>query len=158
MKKAQGTAAINTIKEQVTNAMKDAMRAQDKRRLGVIRLITAAFKQAEVDERVEITDDIALKIIDKMVKLARESLKQFEEAGRDDLVENQAYEITIFQEFLPAALSIDEIKLIITEAVNESGATTIKDMGKVMGLIRPKLQGRADMGEVGNIIKNMLSA
>jgi uncharacterized protein YqeY len=154
-----GIAAINsaTIKQKVDEAMKAAMRAQEKQRLGAIRLITAAFKQKEVDERIAITDEIALTILDKMVKQRRDSIKQFADAKRDDLVAIEEFELTVLSEFMPSPLTEDEIKQLITAAMQETGAKTAKDMGLVMGVLKPQLQGRADMGEVSKIIKTMLN-
>ena len=134
------------------------MRAHEKQRLGAIRLIQAAFKQKEVDERIIITDEIALVILDKMVKQRRDSIKQFSDAKRDDLVAIEEFELTVLSEFMPTALTADEIKTLISSAMQESGAKTAKDMGLVMGILKPKLQGRADMGEVSKVIKSMLSA
>lgn len=145
------------IKQKIDEAMKAAMRAQEKQRLGVIRLMQAAFKQKEVDERIMITDEIALVILDKMAKQRRESIKQFADAKRDDLVAVEEYELGVLQEFMPAALSAEEIKSLVTAAISETGAQSAKDMGKVMAILKPKLQGRADMGEVGNLIKNLLA-
>ncbi len=137
--------------------MKAAMRAQEKQRLGVIRLIQAAFKQKEIDERIIITDDIALVLLDKMAKQRRESIKQFSDAKRDDLVAVEEYELGVLQEYMPAALSADEVSSLVAAAISEAGAQSAKDMGKVMAILKPKLQGRADMGEVGNLIKNLLA-
>jgi uncharacterized protein YqeY len=151
-------AAISStaIKLKVDDAMKAAMRAHEKDRLGAIRLIQAAFKQTEVDERITITDDVALKILDKMVKQRRESIKQFEAANRNDLADKEKFELTILQEFMPAALSTSEIQQLISDAVKQTNATTARDMGAVMAILKPQLQGRADMGEVSKIIKEML--
>lgn len=153
----QEIAAINSIKQKLDEATKAAMRAQEKQRLGVIRLIQAAFKQKEVDERITITDEIALQILDKMVKQRRESIKQFEAANRNDLVEVEQYELGILQEFMPAALSADEVQKLVSDAVKQSGATTAKDMGNVMAILKPQLQGRADMSEVSKLIKTLLA-
>lgn len=153
----QEIAAINSIKQKLDEATKAAMRAQEKQRLGVIRLIQAAFKQKEVDERITITDEIALQILDKMVKQRRESIKQFEAANRNDLVEVEQYELGILQEFMPAALSTDEVQKLVSDAVKQSGATTAKDMGNVMAILKPQLQGRADMSEVSKLIKTLLT-
>ena len=152
-------AAINSvaIKQKLDEAMKAAMRAQEKQRLGTIRLIQAAFKQKEVDERIVITDDIALTILDKMVKQRRESIKQFSDAKRDDLVAIEEFELTILQEFMPTALTAEEIQQLVSAAVAETAAKTPKDMGLAMGILKPKLQGRADMSEVSKIIKSMLA-
>jgi uncharacterized protein YqeY len=152
------TAAINSeIKSKVDEAMKAAMRAQDKQRRDAIRLIQAAFKQKEVDERVAITDEIALQILDKMVKQRRESIKQFEAAKRDDLIAVEQYELSVLQDFMPAALSAEEIQQLVADAIKQSGATTAKDMGSVMTILKPQLQGRADMSEVSKSIKSMLA-
>jgi uncharacterized protein YqeY len=145
------------IKQRIDEAMKAAMRAQEKQRLGVIRLIQAAFKQKEVDERVVITDEIALSILDKMCKQRRDSIKQFSDAKRDDLVAVEEYELAVIQEFMPAALSKEEISQLVSAAISEAGASSAKDMGKVMGILKPQLHGRADMGEVGTLIKSMLA-
>jgi len=144
------------IKQQLSDAMKAAMRAQDKQRLGVIRLIQAAFKQVEVDERVVITDELALQILAKMVKQRRDSITQFKSANRDDLVAVEEYELTVLSDFMPAAMGADEIKSLVTAAISETSASSVKDMGKVMEVLKPKLQGRADMGEVGKLIKTLL--
>ena len=132
------------------------MRSKDKKRLGVLRLITAAFKQKEVDERIELDDAMVLAIMDKMAKQIRDSIQQFEQAGRDDLVEKEKFELEIIQEYLPAQLTEDEIKQLIAESITESGAESVKDMGKVMGILKPRLQGRADMGQVSGMVKQQL--
>ncbi len=147
----------SSIKQRVDEAMKAAMRAQEKQRLGVIRLILSDFKQKEVDARVTITDEIALQILDKMAKQRHESIKQFQAGRRDDLVAVEEYELKIIQEFLPAPLSAAEVQKLITEAIKQTGATAVKDMGQVMAILKPQLQGRADMGEVGKTIKSMLA-
>lgn len=146
-----------SLKERINEAMKDAMRAKDKERLGAIRLIQAAFKQKEVDERVEISDDLALQILDKMVKQRRDSIQQFTVANRNDLVAVEQFELAVIQEFMPEALSVDQIKKLVKEAINSTGAQSAKDMGKVMGVLKPQLQGRADMGEVSKFIKELLA-
>ncbi len=148
----------SSIKQIIDEAMKDAMRAQQKQRLGTIRLITSAFKQKEVDERITITDEIALQILDKMVKQRRDSIQQFQAANRHDLVEQEQFELTVLQEFMPAALSAEEVQTLVAAAINQSGAKTAKDMGSVMAILKPQLQGRADMGEVSKLIKSQLSA
>ncbi|HSX19655.1 MAG TPA: GatB/YqeY domain-containing protein [Gammaproteobacteria bacterium] len=149
--------SAGSIKHTIDEAMKAAMRAQEKQRLGAIRLITAAFKQKEVDERIAISDEIALQILDKMVKQRRDSIKQFEAAKRQDLIDQEQFELTVIQEFMPAALSADEVQGIIASAIKQTNATTAKDMGQVMAIIKPQLQGRADMGEVSKIIKSLLT-
>ena len=137
--------------------MKDAMRAKDKARLGTIRLALAEIKRVEVDERIDPDDARVTSILDKMVKQRRESIKQFETAGRDELVAQEQSEIEVLQEFLPQALGEEEIDAIIASALEETGASGMQDMGKVMGLMKPKLAGRADMGLVSQKIKSALS-
>lgn len=147
-----------TLKERITDDMKSAMRSGNKRQLGVIRLALAAIKQIEVDDRIEHLDDTqVIVVLDKMIKQRRESIVQYQKAGRNDLQEQEEYEIIVLQTYLPEALSESEIESIINEAISETGATSIKEMGKVMGLIKPKMQGRADMGAVSNLIKSRLS-
>ncbi|NQV70121.1 MAG: GatB/YqeY domain-containing protein [Pseudohongiella sp.] len=145
------------LKQQLTEAMKDAMRAKDKPRLGTIRLALSDIKRIEVDERIELDDARIIDILDKMVKQRRESIRQFESAQRADLVTQEQYEINVIQEFMPAALSPDELATIIKTAFDESGAETMKDMGKVMNLVRPQVVGRADMAEVSKQIKALLA-
>ncbi len=147
---------MSTLKDQITDAMKTAMRAREKERLGTIRLILAAIKQIEVDERIEVNDDRVLQILDKMAKQRRESIEQFANANRDDLVAKEQAELAIVQDFLPAALSDAEVDQAIEEAMAESGASSMQEMGKVMALLKPKLQGRADMGTVSAKIKERL--
>ena len=137
--------------------MKDALRGRDKQRLGVIRLILAAVKQREVDERIELDDAQINAVLDKMSKQRRDSLDQFEKAGRDDLVAQEKFELGILKAYLPEPLSDAEIGALIEEAVQTTGASSIKDMGKVMGLLKSKLQGRADMGAVSGKIKARLT-
>ena len=137
--------------------MKDALRGRDKQRLGVIRLILAAVKQREVDERIELDDAQINAVLDKMSKQRRDSLEQFEKAGRDDLVAQEKFELGILKAYLPEPLSDAEIGALIEEAVQTTGASSIKDMGKVMGLLKSKLQGRADMGAVSGQIKARLT-
>ena len=147
-----------TLKARITEDMKSAMRSGDKRQLGVIRLALAAIKQIEVDSRIDNLDDAQVIIVlDKMIKQRRESISQYQKAGRDDLQEQEEYEITVLQPYLPEALSESEISTIIDQAITETGASSIKDMGKVMGIIKPKMQGRADMGAVSGQIKERLS-
>ena len=146
-----------TLKARLTEAMKAAMRAQDKARLGAIRLIQADIKRVEVDERIEVDDARVLVILDKMVKQRRDSIQQFESAGRMDLVAIEAGELAVIQEFLPQALGEAELELLIDDAMRESGAVAMKDMGKVMAILKPQVQGRADMGVVSQRIKARLS-
>jgi len=138
--------------------MKAAMKGGDKPRLGVIRLLMAAIKQREVDERIELDDAQILIVLDKMVKQRRDSINQYEQAGRTELAEQEAFEITILQEYLPEALSEEEIATMIREAIQATGAESLRDMGKVMGQLKPKMQGRADMGAVSALIKQQLGS
>ncbi|MDX2465112.1 MAG: GatB/YqeY domain-containing protein [Porticoccus sp.] len=146
-----------TLKNQITEAMKDAMRAKAKVRLGTIRLIQADIKRIEVDERIDVDDARVLAILDKMVKQRRDSISQFESAGRQELADVEQAEIEVIQEFLPEALSNDELASMIDAAIAATGAEAMKDMGKVMGIIKPKIQGRADVGAVSGMIKSKLS-
>jgi len=145
------------LKQQIVAAMKDAMRAKDKPRLGTIRLALADIKRIEVDERIDPDDTRITSILDKMVKQRRDSIQQFEAGGRSDLVAQEQLEIAVIQEFLPQALSEEELQAIIESALAESGATSMQDMGKVMGLLKPKVVGRADMGLVSQKIKAALT-
>jgi len=140
----------------LTEDMKTAMRAKDKQRLGVIRLALAAIKQREVDERIELNDTDVLAVIDKMVKQRRDSAQQFADADRPELADQENYEITVLQDYLPAALDEAELDALITKAIADSGAGSMKEMGKVMGLLKPQVQGRADMGAVSQRIKALL--
>ena len=145
------------IKLQVESEVKTAMRARDKQRLGVLRLIMSEFKRIEVDERIELDDQRVLVVFDKMSKQRKDSLSQFQDAGRDDLADQESFELQLLKEFMPPQLSEDEIKSIVADAISEVGATSIKDMGQVMANIRPKVQGQADMGVVGSLVKTLLS-
>ncbi len=145
-----------TLKTQLTNAMKTAMRAKDKATLGAIRLILADIKRIEVDERIELDDDRILVIMDKMLKQRRDSIKQYLAADRQDLADQETFEITIIEKFLPTKLTDEEIDQLITAAIKETGAESMRDMGKVMGIIRPQIQGRADAAEVSKKIKSQL--
>jgi len=146
------------LKARIQDAVKAAMKAGDKHRVGALRLITAAIKQREVDERIELDDSQVLAVLDKMVKQRRESLRQYEKAGREDLVEQEAFEIALIQEYLPRALSEAEVAAAIEEALVATGATSVRDMGKVMGLLKPRLQARADMGAVSALVKQRLGS
>ncbi|HCG96057.1 MAG TPA: glutamyl-tRNA amidotransferase [Halieaceae bacterium] len=139
-------------------SMKEAMKAREKERLATIRLIQAEFKRVEVDERIEIDDARALVIMDKMVKQRRDSISQFESAGRDELAAIERAEITVIREFLPQQLSEDEILAIIDDALSGIDATGMSAMGPLMGVIKPKLQGRADMGAVSKLVKAKLTS
>ena len=148
----------STLKPQLQADMKSSMKRGDKARLGVIRLMLSAIKQIEVDERIEVDDERALAVLDKMAKQRRESIGHFEQAGRDDLVAKEQAELDIIQEFLPAALSEAEISAIVEQSIASTGAASIQDMGKLMGVLKPQLQGRADMGKVSQLVKSRLSA
>jgi len=144
------------LKQQITDAMKAAMKGGDKARLSVVRLMLAAIKQREVDERIELDDSQVLAVLDKMVKQRRDSIKQYSDAGRDDLAAQENAEIEVIQEFLPAGLSEAEVMAIIDAAIAETGAASMRDMGKVMGIVKPKVQGRADVGQVSGLVKQKL--
>ena len=138
--------------------MKSSMKGGNKSRLGVIRLMLAAIKQIEVDERIELDNDRIITVLDKMAKQRRESITQFDKAGRDDLTAIEQAELEIILEYLPEALSEAEINDLVEQSIAATGAATIKDMGKLMGMLKPQLQGRADMGKVSQLIKSRLSA
>ncbi|MGK0441705.1 MAG: hypothetical protein ACJA0N_001506 [Pseudohongiellaceae bacterium] len=142
-----------TLKARIKEDMKAAMRAKEKQRLGTIRSIQAEIKRIEVDERIDVDDARLLAVLDKMCKQRRDSIQQYTDGNRVDLAEIEQAEMIILQEYLPAQLSEDEIKALITEAIASTGAQSMQDMGKVMGTLKPKLQGRADMGNVSKLIK-----
>ena len=144
------------LKERITEDMKSAMRAGDKDRLGTIRLALAAIKQREVDERVSLDDAQVLAVLEKMIKQRREAIIQFESGGRADLVAKETAEIAVLQGYLPARMSDAEIEALIRETIAATGAVSIKDMGKVMGAVKAKAQGRADLAEVSARIKQKL--
>jgi uncharacterized protein YqeY len=146
-----------TLKTQLQTDMKSSMKSGDKSRLGVIRLMLAAIKQIEVDERIELDDARITAVLDKMAKQRRESIAQFDKAGRDDLTAIEQAELEIIQQYLPEALSESEINELVEQTIAATGAASIKDMGKVMGMLKPQLQGRADMGQVSQTIKARLS-
>ena len=145
------------LKQRITEAMKAAMRARDKARLGTVRLALAEIKKVEIDERIDLDDSRITSILDKMVKQRRDSIKQFETAGRTDLVAQEQLEINVIKEFLPEALSEEELDTIIKDALIKSGASSMQDMGNLMGLVKPQVVGRADMGAVSQKIKAALS-
>lgn len=149
---------MSLLKDRIKDDMKLAMRAKDKERLKIIRMILAAIKQIEVDERVELDDERIVVTLDKMLKQRRESIKQFNEAGRADLTEVEEAEVLVIQDFLPKALTEAEIEEMVAKAVSDSAAESIKDMGKVMGILRPLMLGRADMSVVSSVIKAKLGA
>jgi uncharacterized protein YqeY len=146
-----------TIIERITSDLKDAMRARDQKKLSTLRLITAAIKQIEVDERIVVTEERMLVILDKLTKQRKESIAQFQTAGRDDLVAQEVYELEIIGEYLPTPLSDTEINDAVNNAIIAVGAKKIGDMGKVMAQLKPTLQGRADMSKVSALIKARLS-
>ena len=146
-----------TLKSQLQTDMKSSMKSGDKSRLGVIRLMLSAIKQVEVDERIELDNSRITAVLDKMAKQRRESITQFDKAGRDDLSAIEQSELEIIQEYLPEALSEAEINDLVEHSIASTGAASIKDMGKVMGMLKPQLQGRADMGQVSQLIKSRLS-
>jgi uncharacterized protein YqeY len=146
------------LKQRIQDDMKGAMKGGDKRTLGVIRLILAAVKQREVDERIELDDEQVLTVLDKMVKQRRDSITQYEQAGRDELAEQEKFEIEVLQTYLPEALSEEEVASMVEEAISAAGAESMRDMGKVMGQLKPKLQGRADMGAVSALVKQKLGS
>jgi uncharacterized protein YqeY len=145
-----------SLKERITEDMKAAMRSGEKERLGVIRLIMSAIKQREVDERIVLDDTQVLSVFEKMIKQRKESVAQFQAGNRQDLVDKENSEITLLQGYMPSQLSDAELDSLIGEAVTAAGASSIKDMGKVMAIIKSKAQGRADLGKVGAIIKAKL--
>jgi hypothetical protein len=144
------------IKQRVDAAVKDAMRAREKQRLGALRLIMAEVKRIEVDERIELDDERVLAILDKMLKQRHDSLTQFQNAGRDDLAAQEALEIALIKEFLPEALTENEIESMVSAAIQSSGANSMQAMGQVMTILRPQMQGRADMGKVSALVKQHL--
>lgn len=149
---------MESLKQRITDDMKACMKAKEKERLGTIRLILSAIKQIEVDERIELDDERVIVVLDKMLKQRRESIKQYRDAQREDLAVIEEAEIAVIQDFLPQPLTESEIETLIAAAIAESGATSVKDMGKVMGLLKPKMQGCADMAVVGVKIKAALAA
>ncbi len=149
---------MSELKTRITEDVKSAMRNKDKDRLGTLRLITAALKQKEVDERIELDDTAVLVVLDKMLKQRKDSIEQYTKAERTDLADKEQAEIVIIQEYLPAQLSDAEITQLIDGAIKATGASGMQDMGKVMGQLKAKLQGRADMGQVSQKIKQKLSS
>ena len=146
----------NPLKAQINEAMKAAMRAKEKERLGTIRLVLAEIKKVEVDERINPDDTRVISILDKMVKQRRDSIKQFTDASRNELAAKEQSEIEVIQEFMPQPLSQEEIASLIDEAIASTGAASMQDMGKVMGLLKSQMAGRADMGKVSGLIKQRL--
>ena len=147
-----------SLKTQLTEDMKTAMKGGDKARLGVIRLINAAIKQREVDERIQLDDAQVLSVLEKMLKQRRDSFSQFQAAGRTDLADQENFEIGVIQSYLPAQLTAQEVDAAISAAIGEAAATGPKDMGKVMGLVKAKVAGRTDMGKLSELVKAKLAA
>jgi uncharacterized protein YqeY len=150
--------SASPLKDDIQAAMKAAMRAKDKARLQTIRLIQTEFKRIEVDERIELDNTRVLAVLDKMIKQRRDSAQQFSDAGRDDLVQQENFEIAVIQEFLPEQLSEAEILALVEEAIANTEATGMQAMGPVMGQLKPKLQGRADVGQVSALVKQRLTS
>ena len=149
---------MSALKEQLTTAMKDAMRAKDKARLLVVRMALSAIKQIEVDERIELDDERSLAVLDKLIKQRKDSAQQYRDAGRDDLADIEEAEIDVLKTFLPAPLGEAEVDALIEDAIVRTGAAGMQDMGKVMGLLKPQLQGRADIGAASGKAKKRLTA
>ena len=146
-----------SLKQQITEDMKTAMRAKDSVRLGAIRLLLSAIKQREVDERIELTDADVIAVIEKMLKQRRDSITAFEGAGRTDLADIEKFEVSVLQTYMPKQLTDDELNQIISQVIADSGAAGAKDMGKVVGLVRPLVAGMADIGKVSGLIKSRLA-
>lgn len=145
-----------SLRLQVAEDMKSAMRAKDVPRLAAIRLLMAAIKQREVDERIEMADDQVIAVVEKMLKQRRDSISQYESAGRQDLADIEKFEVSVLQDYLPQALTEGEIEALVVAAIGSSGAAGVKDMGKVMAVVKPQMAGRADMGKVSALIKAKL--
>lgn len=146
----------DSLKQRLDADMKAAMKSQDKRRLAAIRLMLAAIKQREVDERITLDDSQVLAVLDKMTKQRRDSISQYDAAGRQELADQERFEIEVIQEYLPAPLSDYELATLIEGAISQAGASSAKDMGRVMGILKPQIQGRVDMGAVSQLIKSKL--
>lgn len=147
---------MSTLVGQIKAEVKNAMRAKQKERLSALRLVTAEFKRVEVDERIEVDDARALSILDKMAKQRRDSITQYTEAGRDDLAAVEQFEIDVLSEFLPEALSEDELSQLVADAIAQTSATSMQAMASVMGILKPQVQGRADMAQVSRLVKSQL--
>lgn len=148
---------MSELKQRITEDMKSAMRAKDKERLKAIRMILGAIKQREVDERIELVDEQVLAVIQKMVKQRKDSISQFKEAGRTDLIEIEEAELVVINNYMPAQLSKNDISKVVDKAIADSGASSMQDMGKLMGLLKGQLAGKADMGVVSSIIRSKFS-
>ncbi|NCF29294.1 MAG: GatB/YqeY domain-containing protein [Gammaproteobacteria bacterium] len=145
------------LKNRILEDVTAAMRARDKPRLGTLRLVTAAIKQLEVDSRVELDDPGVLTVLEKMLKQRRDSLQQYSDAGRQDLADQESYEIAVIEAYMPEALPTEELDALIDATIAETGASSMRDMGKVMGLLKPQVQGRADLGAVSSTVKQKLA-
>ena len=148
---------MSSLKQRINDDIKSAMRSHEKKRLVTLRMITAAIKQKEVDERIELNDSQVLAIIDKLIRQHKDSIEQYESAGRTDLVDKEKAELAIVRNYLPQQLSEDEVRKLVQAAIASTAAESMKDMGKVMGLLKPELQGRTDMTLVSNMVKSLLS-
>ena len=147
-----------SLKRKIQEDMKAALKAKEQARLGAIRLLLAAIQRREVDERITLDDAQVIAVVEKLIKQGREAAEQYRQAGRQDLLDKEASEIVVFEVYLPEQLSKAEVQKLITEAIAETGAGSVKDMGKVMGVLKPRLQGRADMGKTSAMVKATLSA
>ncbi len=145
------------LKQRIQEDVTAAMRARDKPRVSALRLVTAAIKQLEVDSRTQLDDPDVLRVLEKMLKQRRDSLRQFSDAGRQDLADQESYEIAVIESYMPEALSTEELQALIDSAIAETGANSIRDMGKVMGLLKSRVQGRADLGAVSATVKQKLN-
>ena len=149
---------MSALKLKLIDDMKAAMRDKDSARLEVIRMLRAAIQRKEVDDRVELGDDDVLEVIQKQIKQANDSIKQFEQGNRQDLADKEKFELQIMQQYMPEQLSEEELQALVSEALAATGAESLKDMGKVIGMLKPKVQGRADMGQLSQMIKSALGA
>jgi hypothetical protein len=148
---------MSELKKRITGDMKSAMKAKDRQALKAVRMILEAIKKKEIDERIEIDDAQVMTVIQKMVKQRKDSISQFSDAGRTDLVEIEEAELEIINNYMPEQLSDEEVESVVDRAINDSGANSMKDMGKLMGMLKPRLQGKADMSIVSQLIKSRLS-
>lgn len=148
---------MSSTKDRILDDIKTAMKAKDKDRLGTLRLVSAAIKQREVDERIDLDEDGTIAILEKMLKQRKESIAQYKDAGRDDLMAVEESEVALIREYMPEAMSAEDVDAMIRKTIEETGASSMKDMGKVMGKLKGELQGRADMSEVSSQIKALLS-
>lgn len=147
---------MSALKEQLVNDMKNAMREKDSARLEVIRMLRAAIQRKEVDDRIELDDDQVLAVIQKQIKQANDSITQFTKGGRDDLADKEKFGLEVMQAYMPEQLSEEDLQKLVAEAISKTGASSVKDMGKVIGMLKPKVQGRADMGKLSQMIKSSL--